>query len=193
MGFFDETAGGGGAALMKWNGNEGSFLTRDGDAAFNGQEFILNAVGINGGYIKFAGKGERPERHLAALYPQDETPVRTDLGDTDRNKWPIGRFSGVPEDPWTPIVELPLKHRETGEEYILSLQTKTSIGAARDLLAHLRRLPNGHDPVIRLATGSMKTKFGVKKKPVFTIVGKTPTNGKGADGTNTIFNDDVGF
>jgi hypothetical protein len=87
------------------------------------------------------------------------------------------------------VIELPLNHQETGEEYILSLQTKTSIGAAQDLLAQLRRLPNGHDPVIKLATGRMKTKFGVRKKPVFSIVGKVPQNGA----TNKPFDDPLDF
>jgi hypothetical protein len=193
MGFMDENAGVGGSPLMKWNGNEGKYLTRDGVAAFNNEDFDLNAAGILGGYIKFGGKGEQPERRLGALYPKDEAPDRASLGDTDQSKWPKGRFSGEPEDPWTPVVQLPLKHQKTGEEYVLSLQTKTSIGAARDLLAHLRRLPNGHDPVIKLATGSMQTKFGVRKKPVFTIVGKAPTNGQ-APTANDVFGDkDIGF
>jgi hypothetical protein len=190
MGFMDQNAGGGGPPLMKWNGNEGKYLIRDGDTAFNDETFVLNAAGIVAGYIKFAGKGEQPERRTGAIYPKDETPDRASLGDTDVSKWPPGRFSKEPEDPWTPVIELPLKHQETGEEYILSLQTKTSIGAARDLLTQLRRLPNGHDPIIKLTTGSMKTKFGVRKKPVLSIVGKVPHT-KGA--TNKPFDDPLNF
>jgi hypothetical protein len=173
MGFMDQNAGGGGPPIMRWNGNEAKYLIRDGDTAFNDQDFALNAAGIVA-----AGKGEKPERRTGRIYPKDEAPTRASLGDTDTSKWSPGRFSKEPEDPWTPVVELPLKHQETGEEYILSLQTKTSIGAARDLLAQLRRVPPGHDPIIKLATGSMKTKFGARKKPVFSIVGKVPTNGK---------------
>jgi hypothetical protein len=178
MGFFDNSAAGGRPPFMRWNGNEAKFLTRDGDTAFNNEVFVLDTTGIVAGYIKFAGKGEQPERRTGAIFPKDEAPDRASLGDTDVSKWPKGRFSGEAEDPWVAMIELPLKHQETGEEYILSLQTKASIGAARDLLAQLRRLPNGHNPIIRLGTGTMKTKFGDRKKPVLSIIGKVPhTNG----------------
>jgi hypothetical protein len=189
MGFMDDNAGAAGTPFIRWNGNEGKYLGRDGVAAFNDQSFRLNAAGIVAGYNKFGGKGVQPERRTGPIYPKDEAPDRASLGDTDTSKWPLGRFSGQPEDPWTPVIELPLKHQKTGEEYILSLSTKTSIGAARDLLAQLRRMPNGHDPVIKLATGPMKTKFGVRKKPIFSIVGKVPTNG----GTDKAFDDPLGF
>jgi hypothetical protein len=39
--------------------------------------------------------------------------------------------SNEPEHPWTPVIELPLKHKETGEEFILTCQSKTAIRATR--------------------------------------------------------------
>jgi hypothetical protein len=189
MGFMDDNAGGGGPPIMRWNGNEAKYLIRDGDVAFNDQEFALNPAGAVAGYIKFTGKGEKPDRRTGPIYPKDEAPERASLGDTDQSKWPKGRFSKEPEDPWTAVVELPLKHQETGEQYTLSLQTKTSIGAAKDLLAQLHRVPPGHDPVIKLATGPMKTKYGARKKPVLSLVGKVPTNGA----ANKPFDDPLNF
>lgn len=189
-GFMDENAGGGGTPLMKWNGNEGKYLKHNSDVAFNDQTFVLNATGAVAGYVKFAGKGEKPERHTGPIFPKDEAPARASLGDTDRSQWAIGRFSGEPKDPWTPVIELPLKHQETGEEYILTCQTKATIGAAKDLFAQLRRLPSGHDPVIKLDVGTMQTKFGKRKKPVLSLVGKAPhANGKDA----APFDDALGF
>jgi hypothetical protein len=188
MGFMDENAGSAGTPYLKWNGNEGTFADRDGHV-FNDNAFGLDVVGIVAGYNKFGGKGVRPERRTGPIYPKDETPARASLGDTDTSKWPVGRFSGQPEDPWTPVIELPLKHQETGEAYILTLSSKTAIGAARDLIAQLRRMPNGHDPVVKLTAGSMKTKFGVRKKPILTIVGKVPTNGA----ANKPFDDSLDF
>jgi hypothetical protein len=179
MGFMDDNAGGGGKPLLKWNGNEGTFSNRDGKT-FNDDCFGLNVAGATAGYVKLV-KGEKPERHTGPIYPKDEAPDRASLGDTDKSKWPTGRFSGEPEDPWTPVVELPLKHQETGEQYILSLLTKTAIGAVRDLFAQLRQVPNGHDPVIKLATGTMMTKFGTRKKPVLTLVRKVPAADKELD------------
>jgi hypothetical protein len=81
MGFFDQNAGAGGPPIMKWNGNEAKYLIRDGDTAFNDQDFALNAAGIAGGYIKFGGKNEQPERRMGAMYPKDEAPERASLGD----------------------------------------------------------------------------------------------------------------
>jgi hypothetical protein len=196
MGFMDENAGGGSLPLLRWNGQEGKFLRHGSDVEFNGQSFILNPAGAVAGYLKFRGKGEPPERHIGAIFPKDEAPLRTSLGDTDQNKWPTGKFSGEPEDPWTPVIELPLKHQETGEEYILTCQSKTSIRAAKDLFAQLRRVPNGHDPVIKLAVGTMQTRYGKRKKPVLSLVGQVPhANGEAAKAPTAkdIFGDDVGF
>ena len=75
------------------------------------------------------------------------------------------------------MIEIPLKHRETGEEFLFCAQSKTSLGAARDFLTQARRVPQGFNPVIRLGVGSFKSKFGPIKKPVLSIVGKVPGNG----------------
>ena len=81
------------------------------------------------------------------------------------------------------MIEIPLQHRETGEELLFCAQSKTSIGAAMDFLAQARRVPGGFDPVIRLGVGSFKSKFGPIKKPVLSIVGKAPSGGA-VDGKN---------
>jgi hypothetical protein len=192
----DENAGGGGPPLLKWNGSEGRYLKHNSDVAFNDQHFILNPAGAVAGYLKFKGKGEVPERHTGAIFPKDEAPLRSTLGDLDQSAWPIGKLTGQPEDPWTPVIELPLKHQETGEEYLLACQSKTSIGAAKDLFAQLRRVPNGHDPVIKLAVGTMQTRYGKRKKPVLSLVGQVPqANGAAAKAptANDVFGDDAGF
>jgi hypothetical protein len=195
MGFMNDNAGGGGPPLLKWNGQEGKYVKRDSDIELNDESFVVNPAAAVAGYIKFAGKGEQPVRHTGPIYPQDEAPDRASLGDTDESQWPKGKFSGEPEDPWTAVVELPLTHQTTGEEYILTCQSKTSIGAAKDLFSQLRRLPPGHDPVIKLAVGTMQTKYGKRKKPIFTLVGKVPqTNGaNSAEGGNKPFNDSLDF
>jgi hypothetical protein len=192
MGFMDQNAGGGGPPLIKWNGQEGKYTKRDSDVEFNDEAFVLNTVGIVAGYLKFGAKGEQPVRHTGPIYPKDEAPERASLGDTDQSQWAIGRFSNEPEDPWTPVIELPLKHQETGEEFILTCQSKTAIGAAKDLFSQLRRVPPGHDPVIKLAVGTMQTRYGKKKKPVLSLVGQVPhANGSGS--ANERFNDSLEF
>ena len=71
-----------------------------------------------------------------------------------------------------------MRHQETGEEFVLTCQSKTAIGAAKDLFAQLRRVPDGHDPVIKLTVGTMQTRYGKRKKPVFSLVGRV--RGKGS-------------
>ena len=193
MGFMDENAGGGGPPLIKWNGQEGKYVKHNSDVALNDECFIADPVGAVAGYLKFKGKGEPPERHTGPIYPKDEAPARASLGDTDQSEWAMGRFSNEPEDPWTPVIELPIRHKETGEQCVLTCQSKTAIGAAKDLFSQLRRVPPGHDPVIKLAVGTMQTRYGKRKKPVFSLVGQVPhTNGK-ASTANDVFGDDIGF
>ena len=184
MGFMEKNAGGGGPPLMRWNGQDGRYLKHGTEVEFNEQDFVLNAAAAVAGYLRFAGKGEPPVKRTGPIYPKDEAPERASLGDTDQSEWAIGRFSNLPEDPWTPVIELPLKHKDTGEEYILACQSKTAIGAAKDLFAQLGKIAAGHDPVIKLAVGTMQTKFGKRKKPVFALVGRVP-HANGASGPAT--------
>ena len=46
--------------------------------------------------------------------------------------------------------------------------------AAKDFLGLCRRLPEGFLPIVRLDVGSFKSKFGPVKKPVLSMVGKSP-------------------
>jgi len=197
MGFLDENAGGGGPPILKFN-NEGKYVKRGSEEAFNDQHFVAYPRDARAGYIKFAGKGEKPERHLGAIFPKDETPTRASLGETDKSAWPKSKFGGEePEDPWTPVIEIPLKHQETGEVFLFAAQSKTSIGAVKDLFAQLKKVPEGFDPVISLGVGTMQTRFGKRKKPVLSLVGQLPhVNGKdespASDGSPP-FDDDSGF
>jgi hypothetical protein len=44
----------------------------------------------------------------------------------------------------------------------------------KDLLGLCRRLPEGFLPIVRLDVGSFKGKFGPVKKPVLSMIGKSP-------------------
>jgi hypothetical protein len=120
MGFTDEVGIGGGKPILKFN-KEARYVKRGSEDALNDQEFVAKIGEARAGYIKFNGN-EEPERRLGAIFPKDEAPLRSSLGDTDKSKWPKGKFSDGPEDPWTAVVEIPLQHRETGEEYLFAAQ-----------------------------------------------------------------------
>jgi hypothetical protein len=176
MGFIDEAAGGGGPPILKFN-KEAKYAKSGSDESFNDQEFVADVLAARGGYIKFGEKGQAPEKHLGPIFPKDEAPLRSSLGNADKSEWVKGRFSDEPEDPWTAVIEIPLKHKETGEEFLFCAQSKTSLGAARDFLTQARKVPQGFNPVICLGVGSFKSRFGAIKKPVLSIVGKVPNNG----------------
>jgi hypothetical protein len=191
MGFLEEVSGGGGAKLLKFDGKAGNHVIRGSDEAMNNQEMVADIYGARGGYVLFNGKGVPPERQLGPIYPKDEAPARSSLGKLDKSEWPPGKFNGgEPEDPWTPTIELPMQHRETGEQFVYAAQTRGALAAIKDLLAQCRRLPEGHNPIVRLAVGSYKGKFGTVKKPVLTIIGKSPIEGGPDEGP---FDDEIPF
>ena len=192
MGFMDEINGGG-PPILKFN-KEARYVKSGSDEDYNSQEFVADVHAAVGGYIKFGEKkGDAAEKHVGPIFPEDQAPLRESLGDTDSNEWSAGRFSdGVPQDPWTAVIELPIKHKETGEELMLCAQSKTSLGAMRNLLTQARRVPSGFSPIIRLSVGSIKSRFGPIKVPVLTVIGKTASD----PGVRTVkppFNDAVGF
>jgi hypothetical protein len=191
MSFADEVGMSSGKPILKFN-KEARYVKRGSEEAMNDQEFVAKIREARAGYIKFNGN-EEPVRRLGAIFPKDEAPSRSSLGDTDKSVWLKGKFSPEPEDPWTAVVEIPLQHRETGEEYLFAAQSKTSIGAAMDFLSQAKRVPEGFDPVIRLGVGSFKSRFGPMKKPVLSIVGKVPSGAPAGSGTDKPFNDALNF
>jgi len=179
----------GGAKYLGFDGKEAKYTVQGSDTPLNGEAFIAHVNEATGGFIKFNGKDEQPERHMALVFPDDQSPDREALGDTDERKWPKGKFSNEPEDPWRVRIEIPIEHAETGEAYILVAMSKTALGAVKDLLNQCRRLPAGYEPVVTLNVGSFKSKFGPVKKPVLTITGKVACNDENGRAGEAPFND----
>jgi len=174
MGFMDEVSSGGGNKLLKFDGRAGHYTARGSEATLNGQEFIADIYSATGGFLRFRGKGEQPDRRIGLIFPKDQAPPRASLGDMDQSEWEEGKFGNGPEDTWVAVIELPLVHRETGEAFTFTAQSKLSLAAVKDFLGLCRRLPEGFLPVVRLDVGSFKSKFGPMKKPVFSTIGKSP-------------------
>jgi hypothetical protein len=186
----DEVSGGGGAKLLKFDGKAGNYVVRGSDANFNNQEFVADIYAAKGGYIKFGAKGEAPERSLGSIFPKDAAPLRSTLGNTNKAEWPPGRFGDEPEDPWTQVIEIPLRHKDCGDAFLFTASSKTSLGAVKDFLGSCRRLPEGFEPIVRLAVGYFKSRYGVVKKPQLIVTGKVPMEG-GDDGNP--FDDEIPF
>jgi hypothetical protein len=189
MGFMDDVSGVG-TGLMKFDGRSGTYVKIGSDESFNGQEFIVDVFNIKGGYVKFGEKGQAPEKHLGHIFPKDEAPLRSTLGNLDKSQWSKGKFSEEPEDPWRRLIEMPMCHKETGESYIFTAINNNALAAIKDLLGQCRRLPEGFLPSIRLNTASFKGKFGPVKKPVLTLNGKVPMEGE-PDESDNVFDDEI--
>ena len=118
MGFMDEAAGGGGPPILKFN-KEACYAKSGSDESFNDQDFVADVLAARGGYIKFGEKGQAPEKHLGSIFPKDEAPLRSSLGNADKSEWVKGRFSDEPEDPWTAVIEIPLKLQGDGRRVLI--------------------------------------------------------------------------
>jgi hypothetical protein len=99
------------------------------EETFNGQEFVADIFSTKGGYAKFGEKGQAPEKHLGHIFPKDEAPLRSTLGNTDKSEWVKGKFSEEPEDPWRRVIEMPLRHKETGETYTFTATNNNALAA----------------------------------------------------------------
>ena len=94
------------------------------DKSFNDQEFVADVLAARGGYIKFGEKGRDPRSTLVLSSPR-VAPLRSSLGNTDKVSGSKAGSSDEPEDPWTAVIEILLKHKETGEEFLFCAQSKT--------------------------------------------------------------------
>ena len=74
----------------------------DSEDIFNNAEFIACIFEAKGGYLKF-GEKQGPERHLGSIFPKDEAPLRSTLGNLRQGT--NGRRPSLAamrkEDPWT--------------------------------------------------------------------------------------------
>src|SRR5262249_56586997 len=99
MGFMDEVSNRGGNKLLKFDGRAGHYVVRGSEATYNANEFVADVYSATGGFLKFKGKGEQPERHMGLIFPRDLAPSRSSLGDLDQSQWAAGRFGEGPQDP----------------------------------------------------------------------------------------------
>jgi hypothetical protein len=88
--------------------------TSDDEEIPEGKELVVIYDQIMGGWIRFCGKGNPPDRRMGPIFGGFMPPKREELGDTDDSQWEIG-LDGKPADPWQHQLLLPLQNPETGE------------------------------------------------------------------------------
>ena len=160
-------------------------------------EFVLLAEETQIGWIKFAGAGEAPERHMGLLYDGYEMPTRESLGDLDPAKWELG-LDNQPADPWQHQQNLVLQSNSTQELFTFSTSSTTGRRAVGNLLRHYERMQRTRSddlPVVRLGKGGYQHKdarVGWVDTPVFVVVGRAPKDGA-AKSPTTSLSDHVPF
>lgn len=156
--------------LLKFT--NGEFLI--GEEAVNGRELV--AVGALTAWVRWAGG--RPSEMRETL-PGQPHPRREELGELDAAAWEKG-LDGNPSDPWRDSRNLFLVDPATGAEFTFATSSWGGRSAIEDLARQIGNVRAAHPkaaPIVKLAVEKMKTRFGLKPKPLFEIVGW-----KGVDG-----------
>ena len=143
-----------------------------------GTQFVVIYDQIQGGWIKFMGKGNPPERKQGNIFDGFVPPNRESLGDLDQNEWEVG-LSGRPADPWQFQLLLPLQNVETGELFVFNTSSVTGRRAVDSLIQACGRMqraePNDY-PIIKLRIGGFQhrdERIGWVKTPAFERIGKS--------------------
>src|SRR5262249_44931702 len=135
-------------------------------------QFVVIYDQIQGGWIKFMGKGNPPERRQGnwceVFVPRD----RERGGDTEEREWEGGLW-GKPADPWQFQLLLPLQHVETNELYVFNTSSITGRRAVDNLIQACSRMQRAEPdvyPVIKLRISGFEhrdERIGWIKTPAF--------------------------
>jgi hypothetical protein len=105
--------------------------------------------------------------------PGQQHPDRDELPDQDESLWPPG-LNGEPEDVWKDTRYLHLIDPQTGADFTFvtdSYGGRRGVGNLKSQIYYVRMAHPAALPVVQLASAPMKTRFGLKKRPEFKVVG----------------------
>jgi hypothetical protein len=129
----------------------------------------LAVFGVVTLWIKWVGN--KPEHRVTQ--PGQRHPDRDEMGDLDQELWEAG-LDGKPKDPWQDTRYLYLVDPNTGEEITFTTPSaggRKAIGDLKNQIANVRRAHAAAIPIVRLESEMWKTKFGLKRKPLFRVIG----------------------
>jgi hypothetical protein len=129
----------------------------------------LVAVGCASAWVRWAGG--KPDKYIVRQ-PGAASPEREDLGDSDETKWEPGP-DNRPRDPWMSTRYVYLVDPHDASAYTFSTSSWGGRGAVIDLadaIQRYRAARPGASPVVLLEAAAMKTKYGVKRRPVLKII-----------------------
>jgi hypothetical protein len=117
-------------------------------------------------------KDNKPVEHRITQTGQHH-PDRGELPDLDETKWPPG-LSSEPNDPWKDTRYLHLVDQQSGADYTFvtdSIGGKRGVADLKNQIANVRSSHPGAVPVVALGSTPWKTKFGIRHRPQFHVVG----------------------
>jgi hypothetical protein len=154
-------------SALTYNASTNEYLLDRVDVV-NGEELVVLAC--RRGYQYWPLDGSAPQ--LLLDEPGAPHPERSAFGDQDESKWrdgPNGR-----SDPYVDIWALFCANPDTRAESTFITPTAGGFIAVevlvKDILKKRRREPDAY-PLVKLEDAPFKTRYGVKKRPHFAIVG----------------------
>jgi hypothetical protein len=105
--------------------------------------------------------------------PGQYHPDREELGNLDEKAWEVG-LNDKPSDPWRDTRYLHLMDPQTGADFTFVTDTfggRRGIGDLKSQIANVRSSHPASVPILKLCSTPWKTKFGVKQRPEFKVVG----------------------
>jgi hypothetical protein len=157
-------------SLLKFN-NEGKWgIGKEFVPLPNG--FQLAALDTKAAWVFWQG-GKPVDEKTVVRGPGEQLPDRDTLGDNDKGQWEKG-FNNELKDPWANTRYIHFANPETAEAYTFST---TSIGGKRavselsDAVSRMRITHPNATPIVEFGSKPMATRYGVKPRPHFQIVG----------------------
>ena len=152
---------------ITYNAVDGNYW-RDRVDVVNGEKLVVLACRRGYQYWPLDGSASQ----LLLDEPGAPHPERSAFGDQDETKWRDG--PNGKSDPYTEVWVLFFARPDTGSESTFITPTAGGFMAVEILVEEIRkkrrRSPDAY-PVVRLEDTTFKTRYGVKKRPHFAIVG----------------------
>jgi hypothetical protein len=134
------------------------------DEVAMGRKFIAHCDQYARGRVKFVDKA------VVAV----EIKKVSEGKPKEREELDEPELAGTDEDPWVFQRYLPLEDPDTGEVLVFVSKSVGGKIALSDLLACFERNWDRGRPIVKLATGTFKTReYGVKPRPAFPVTGWT--------------------
>jgi hypothetical protein len=149
-------------------------------------ETVLVAIDVITAWVKWQAK--QPVEHRITR-AGEQHPDRDDLPDKNKTKWEIG-LDGQSADPWKDTRYLRLIDPLTGADYTFVTDSIGGRRAVSDLKSQIRNVRYAHPnavPVVKLRSTTMNTKYGLKPRPLFEVIG---WRGKKESADSTVVQDE---